>query len=376
MPNTRASPAPTLRRSGRNKIPTSSSSKTVGVTKKKDAAKPKPARKAKKTDRAIAVLPTANKTSKTSTRKRSGGEDEAPAPKAKRAKTSEPKAKAAVAPLLHLQSLLLTEPESESESEPEPEPGPGPEPENQQLPPPPALVHSLPAPPSLAALPSVPALPAPPALPSLLPPLPPPQPAPYQSIYSANPSPPPPASTAPGYLSLTRHQYRQIVPARHIPGYEPAYEPPTQRSTAALRSQGDQKRANHLANLSYQRQQEARLGYVDDCSDKQNPLHKRLRMKEKVSQHHGDWRRRVRQERERQHQVDVKDGVEKWKMSRVHEKSPLRQECGDEWEMEEMEEQERLRVEARERFEAEKRAGLVEDAELYGEDYDPYAEDY
>lgn len=81
----------------------------------------------------------------------------------------------------------------------------------------------------------------------------------------------------------------------------------------------------------------------------------------------------MRQEREAKRQVDLRMGVEKRMMSVVHEGSKLRVELGEVWEEEE---RERLRAEAKEAFEREKREGLVEDADLYGDDYDPFEEDY
>ena len=94
----------------------------------------------------------------------------------------------------------------------------------------------------------------------------------------------------------------------------------------------------------------------------------------------------MRQEREVKKQVDLRRGVEMRMMFEVHEVSKLRVELGEAWEEErrereraerrEEDERQRLRAEAKEAFEREKRAGLVEDAELYGDDYDPFEEDY
>ena len=117
---------------------------------------------------------------------------------------------------------------------------------------------------------------------------------------------------------------------------------------------------------------------MDPDPSPKSPLNKRLKIRDRRLKHYGEWRRRVRQEREVKKQVDLRRGVEMRMMFEVHEVSKLRVELGEAWEEERREEDERqrLRAEAKEAFEREKRAGLVEDAELYGDDYDPFEEDY
>ncbi|KAG4426160.1 hypothetical protein IFR04_000626 [Cadophora malorum] len=216
MAYTRATSATKPRRSERNQVPAvSSSSKPVGITKKKAAANSKPPPKAKKIVRA----PTNTTAVKATKRKRSTGEDEAPAPKAKRSKASKPKAKLASGP--------------------------------------------------------VPVQPKP-----------------------------------------TTHRYN------------PAYTPRQHHSLSEWRAFGDQKRAGHLSHLTYTRQQEARLGYVDPGPSPKSPLNKRLKIRDRRLKHYGEWRRRVRQEKEVKKQVDLRRGVEMRMMFEVHEVSKLRVELG------------------------------------------------
>ncbi|KAL2074728.1 hypothetical protein VTL71DRAFT_8507 [Oculimacula yallundae] len=67
----------------------------------------------------------------------------------------------------------------------------------------------------------------------------------------------------------------------------------------------------------------------------------------------------------------------KWEYAQVHEPSPLGEDCSAA-----LEEEQRLmdvhaeRVAARERFQAAFAAGEIEDADEYGDDYDPFEEDY
>lgn len=117
------------------------------------------------------------------------------------------------------------------------------------------------------------------------------------------------------------------------------------------------------------RQEEKDDGYGEDFRRRNHPNH-RLTVRTKHKRWSTVWKRKLFKFRQTELLKREKSG-QKWEMFRVHDRSPIAEDCSAELE----EEGERARR-AREQFEAEKAAGLLEDADEYGDDYDPYAEDY
>ncbi|KAG4444084.1 hypothetical protein IFR05_000437 [Cadophora sp. M221] len=428
MARTRSMAAPKLRQSGRKQepapapAPAAKTSKPVGITKKKAATKAKPAPKPKAVR--APVPPTASKTTtKTSKRKASEieNENEAPQPKAKRAKATP--APAQRKPTTHrygTRSKRLSSPLPPSplavpvlppalrSHSPEREPGKeqgGDRHSSPPLPPPP--------PPSLASS----------------------SPSPFFSTQSPASSPPKPASQLPlpaldfaflhptnpvpfkyfsgkplARLAVTSGQLEQREPLdwehqsleeiredgkiawgsqavladyinnkymwdyKRKPEDARVYDHDEDPEVVLARLQNSEARAmQKKAAAEYTqmrlRQKEQDDGYGENFRKRNHP-NQRLNVRTKHQRWSTVWKKKLAKFRQPE-LVKRAQSRQKWQIFRVHDPSPVAKDCSAELE----EEAEDARL-AREQFEADLAAGLVEDADEYGHDYDPWEANY
>ncbi|CZT51734.1 uncharacterized protein RSE6_12922 [Rhynchosporium secalis] len=134
-------------------------------------------------------------------------------------------------------------------------------------------------------------------------------------------------------------------------------------------------RENKKSELSYRREQEAVRGYEVVWANR-NQTKYRLNRRTLLKRWSTPWKKQLIKVR-RTELLRRAKLRQKWEMHRVHDHSPLTEDCSAA-----LEEEARLlsvheqRALARERFAAEVAAGDVDDADEYGDDYDPFEEDY